>query len=114
LLLLFGAWTGGAATRWLLLTGADRTNALLALVVSGIILADALLGSPEERVAVRRFAPVIVWLAVFVCALVLWRALSMHEVQTLENSTRLVAVAIRDDLERDLMNRIAALQRLAE
>ena len=48
LLLLFGAWTGGsAAMRWLLLTGGDRTNALLAIVVSGAIIADALARHPR-------------------------------------------------------------------
>jgi PAS domain S-box-containing protein len=113
LLLLFGAWTGGsAAMRWLLLTGGDRTNALLAIVLSGAIIADALLGTREERRAVGRATPVIVWFAAFVCVLVLWRALDLHETDVIQNRTRLVAASIRGDMERDLDARIAALARL--
>ena len=113
LFLLFGAWTGGpTATRWLLLTGGDGTNALLAIVVSGAILADALLASREERRAVARWTPTIVWFAVFVCVLVLWRALSLHEAETIRGSTRLVAASLRGEIERDLAGRIAALSRL--
>ena len=115
LLLLFGAWTGGsAAMRWLLLTGGDRTNALLAIIVSGAIIADAVLGSREERRAVRRATPVIVWFAALVCVLVLWRALDLHETEVIQNRTRLVAASIRGDIERDLDARIAALARLGE
>ncbi len=83
LLLGFGTWTGGAsAMSWLLLASGDRTNALLAIVICGVILADALLGTSEERHAVRRWTPTIVWFAVFVCVLVLWRALGQHEAQS--------------------------------
>jgi PAS domain S-box-containing protein len=115
LLLLFGAWTGGAAAmRWLLLTGGDRTNALLAIIIAGAILADAWLGSTEERHAIRRWAPLIVWFAVFVCVLVLWRALALHETDAIRDSTRFVAVTIRGEIERDLQQRIDALGRLGE
>ena len=113
LFLLFGAWTGGStATRWLLLTGGDGTNALLAIVVSAAVLADALMGSRAERRAVARWTPAIVWFAVFVCALVLWRALGLHEAEALRGSTRLVAAGLRGEIERDLAGRIAALSRL--
>lgn len=115
LLLLVGAWTGGAgAARWLLLTGGDRTNALLAIVIAGVVLSDALTGSAEERHAVRRFTPVIVGFAVFVCVLVLWRALALQQNEAIRASARVVAISIRGEIERDLLQRIAALERLGD
>jgi len=115
LLLLFGAWTGGpGAMRWLMLTGSDRTNALLAILVASVVLADALTGSAAERYAVRRWTPIIVWFAVFVCVLVLWRALALQEAESIRASARLVAISIRGEIERDLSQRIAALDRLGE
>ncbi|HEX9300941.1 MAG TPA: PAS domain S-box protein, partial [Casimicrobiaceae bacterium] len=114
LLLLFGAWTGGAAAaRWLLLTGGDRTNAVLAIVVSGAVLVYASLGSAEERRVVWRWLPVIVWFTVFVCALVLWRALVQQETRAIQNNTGLVASDIRGRIERNLGGHVALLGRLA-
>ena len=114
LLLLFGAWTGGAAAaRWLLLTGGERTNALLAIVVSGAVLVYASLGSAEERRVVWRWLPVIVWFTVFVCALVLWRALVQQETRAIQNNTGLVASDIRGRIERNLAGHMALLERLA-
>jgi two-component system sensor histidine kinase UhpB len=114
LLLLFGAWTGGpAATRWLLLTGADRTNALLAIVVAAALLAYASLGSAEERRVVWRWLPAIVWFTVFVSALVLWRTLVQEETRAIQTSTALVASDIRGRIERNLSGYVALLARLA-
>ncbi len=114
LLLLFGAWTGGAAAaRWLLLTGGERTNALLAIVVSGAVLVFASLGSAEERRVVWRWLSVIVWFTVFVCALVLWRALIQQEARAIQNNTGLVASDIRGRIERNLAGHMALLGRLA-
>src|SRR5437870_403744 len=114
LLLLFGAWTGGTAASGLLLTGGDRTNALLFLVLGSAVLGYALLGSEEEQHQLRRWTPAIVWFAVFVCALVLWRALSTQEARYIQNSTRLVASDIRGQIERELAAHMQLLQRLAD
>ena len=114
LLLLFGAWTGGTAASGLLLIGGDRTNALLFLVLGSAVLGYALLGSEEEQHQLRRWTPAIVWFAVFVCALVLWRALSTQEARYIQNSTRLVASDIRGQIERELAAHMQLLQRLAD
>ncbi len=114
LLLLFGAWTGGAAaTHWLLLTGADRTNAVLAIIVAAALLVYASLGSAEERRIVWQWLPAIVWFTVFVSALVLWRALVQEETRAIQNNTSLVASDIRGRIERNLSGYVALLARLA-
>ncbi len=114
-LLLFGAWTGDAiAARWLLLSGGERTSALLFLVLAGGVLAHVLARSEEEQRAVRRWMPGIVWFAAFSCALVLWQALGLQEASYVQNSTRLVASDVKNRIERAVGARIRQLERLAE
>jgi PAS domain S-box-containing protein len=114
-LLLFGAWTGDAfAAQWLLLSGGERTSALLFLVLAGGVLAHVLARSEEEQRAVRRWMPGIVWFAAFSCAVVLWQALGLQEASYVQNSTRLVASDVKNRIERAVGARIRQLERLAE
>ena len=113
--LLFAAWTGGVfASQWLLLTGGERVGALLFVLLAGGVLAGALIRSKDEQQAIRRWAPGIVWFAVFVCALVLWQALQVQEARFIDNSTRLVATDVKNRVERAIAIRIRQLERLAE
>jgi len=114
-LLLFGAWTGGLfASQWLLLSGGERTSALLFLLLSGGVLALILLRGEDEQRAVRRWMPGIVWFAAFACAGVLWQALSLQQAGYVQNSTLLVAGDIRNRIERAVDARIRQIDRLAE
>jgi PAS domain S-box-containing protein len=114
-LLLFGAWAGDAFTsRWLLLSGGERTGALLFLVLAGGLLAHVLVRSEDEQRAIRRWMPGIVWFAAFACALVLWQALGLQEAGYVQNSTRLVAADVKNRIERAVDARIRQLERLAE
>ena len=114
LLQFFGAWTDGmAVSESLRLASSERTDALLVILVSCAILAHAILGSAQERIALRRSLPIIVWFAVFACALVVWRALALEEARFVQRSTSLVAADARGQIERDLNTRIDAAQRLA-
>jgi two-component system sensor histidine kinase UhpB len=114
-LLLFGAWTGGLfASQWLLLTGGERTSALLFLLLAGGVLALILLRSEDEQRAVRRWMPGIVWFAAFACALVLWQALSLQQAGYVQNSTLLVAGDVKNRIERTIGARIRQLDRLAQ
>ena len=113
--LLFASWTGGVvASQWLLLTGGERVGALLFVLLAGGVLAGALVRSKDEQQAIRRWAPGIVWFAVFVCALVLWQALQVQEARFIDNSTRLVATDVKNRVERAIAIRIRQLERLAE
>ena len=113
--LLFAAWTGGVvASQWLLLTGGERIGALLFLLLAGGVLAGALVRSKDEQQAIRRWAPGIVWFAVFVCALVLWQALRVQEARYIDNSTRLVVTDVKNRVERAIAVRIREVERLAE
>lgn len=115
LLLLFAAWSGSTlASESLQLTGGERTTASLYTVLAGTLLAYVMLASGGERVALRRSAPLIVWLAVFACTLVLWRALAEQETRFIQRSTSLVATDARGQLERDLYARIDNVERLGE
>jgi two-component system sensor histidine kinase UhpB len=115
LLMLFGAFTAAAVgSEWLLMTGGERVNSLLFIALTGALLIDRLLASENEQQALRRSAPVIVWLAVFVSVLVLWRALTIEETRVIQHSTSLVAADARSQVARDLKARIDMLQRLAE
>ena len=115
ILLLLGAWLGGiVASQWLQLAGGERSAAVLFLLLGGGILAHTLLGGGAEQHAVRRWTPAIVGFAAFICALVLWRALSLQETRYVQNATRLVAADIRGRLEVALEQRVRTLQRLAE
>ena len=115
LLLLFGAWAGGASVReWLLLTGGEATSGLLFLLAGGALLADGIVGGATERVAVRRWLPTIVWFAAFACVLVLWRALAAQEIRVQQNSTQLVAADVKNQIEREMAFRIQVLQGLAK
>ena len=115
LLMLFGAFTAAAVgSEWLLMTGGERVNSLLFIALTLALLIDRLLGSENEQQALRRSAPVIVWLAVFVSVLVLWRALTIEETRVIQHSTSLVAADARSQVVRDLEARIDMLQRLAE
>ena len=115
LLMLFGAFTAAAiGSEWLLMAGGERFNALLFIAVTGALLIDRLLASKNEQQMLRRSAPVIVWLAVFVSVLVLWRALTIEETRVIQHSTSLVAADARSQVARDLEARIDMLQRLAE
>jgi two-component system, NarL family, sensor histidine kinase UhpB len=115
LLMLFGAFTAAVVgSEWLLMTGGERVNSLLFITLTGALLIDRLLGSENEQQALRRSAPVIVWLSVFVSVLVLWRALTIEETRVIQHSTSLVAADARSQVARDLEARIDMLQRLAE
>jgi two-component system sensor histidine kinase UhpB len=115
LLMLFGAFTAAAVgSEWLLMTGGERVNSLLFIALTAALLIDRLLASENEQQALRRSAPVIVWLAVFVSVLVLWRALTVEETRVIQHSTSLVAADARSQVARDLEARIDMLQRLAE
>jgi hypothetical protein len=115
LLMLFGAFTAAAVgSEWLLMTGGERVNSLMFIALTAVLLIDRLLGSANEQQALRRSAPVIVWLAVFVSVLVLWRALTIEETRVIQHSTSLVASDARSQVSRDLEGRIEMLQRLSE
>ena len=115
LLMLFGAFTAAAVgSEWLLMTGGERVNSLLFIAITAVLLVDRLLASENEQQVLRRSAPVIVWLAVFVSVLVLWRALTIEETRVIQHSTSLVAADARSQVARDLEARIDMLQRLAE
>ena len=114
-LLLFGAWTGGAlASQWLFFSGGDRVSALLFVLLAGGVLAHVLLRSEDEREAVRRWTPGIVWFASFACALVLWQALGLQQVGYVHNSTLLVAEDVKSRIERAIGARLRQLDRLAQ
>jgi two-component system sensor histidine kinase UhpB len=115
LLMLFGAFTAAAiGSEWLLMTGGERVNSLLFMALTGALLVDRVLGSEIEQQALRRSAPFIVWLAVFVSVLVLWRALTIEETRVTQHGTALVASDARGQVARDLEDRIEMLRRLAE
>jgi len=115
LLMLFGAFTAAAiGSEWLLMTGGERVNSILFIALTGALLIDRILGSENEQQALRRSAPFIVWLAVFVSVLVLWRALTIEETRVIQHSTALVAADARSHVARDLQARIDMLERLAE
>jgi PAS domain S-box-containing protein len=115
LLIAFGAWSGSSlAATSLQLDGDERTSALLFLMLGTALLIYTLMGTEHERVALWRFAPVIVGLAVFVCVLVVWRAALAQETRYVRHGTQLVASAARGAIERDLGARIDILERLAE
>jgi PAS domain S-box-containing protein len=115
LLIAFGAWSGSSlAGQSLQLGGDERTSALLFILLGATLLIYTLMGSEHERVALWRFAPVIVGLAVFVCVLVVWRAALAQETRYVRHGTQLTANAARGAIERDLGTRIDILERLAE
>jgi PAS domain S-box-containing protein len=115
LLVAFGAWSGSTlAAQSLQLDGDERTSSLLFLLLGTAFLIYILAGSANERLALGRFAPAIVGLAVFVCVLVLWRAGLAQETRYVQHGTQLVAAAARGAIERDLRVRIDILERLAE
>ncbi|HEY2863076.1 MAG TPA: PAS domain S-box protein [Casimicrobiaceae bacterium] len=115
LLMLFAAWSGSTvASQSLQLTGGERTSGAIFTVLAGTLLVYSMLASGVERAALRRSAPVIVWLAVFACVLVLWRALAAQETRFIQHDTTLVAADARGQLQRDLYARIDAVERLAE
>ncbi len=115
LLLLVGAWSSSpAVSEWMTRGGGENVNALLFIVMASTLLAYGLLGSKDEKQALRRSTPVIVWLAVFACVLVLWRALTVEETRVIQHSTTLVATDARSQVERDLNTRTEMLERLAE
>ena len=115
LLMLFGASGDNAlASVPLPLAGGSRTSALLFIVLAATILAYAVLGSEAERAALGRAAPLIVWLAVFACVLVLWRALAVQETRFIQHSVALSATAARGQIERELQTRIDIVRRFAQ
>jgi len=113
-LLLVGAWTGGTvASQWLFLTGGERINGLLFLLLSSGVLVEVLLRSEDEQRAVRRWTPGIVWFAAFVCTLVLWRAISVQQARYIDAGTQLVAADVKNRIERSIGARIRQLEQLA-
>lgn len=115
LLMLFGALTAAAiGSEWLLMTGGERVNSLLFIAITSALLIDRLLASENEQEVLRRSAPVIVWLAVFVSVLVLWRALTVEETRVIQHNTSLVTADARGQVARDLEARIEMLTRLAD
>jgi two-component system, NarL family, sensor histidine kinase UhpB len=114
LLLLVGSWTSSpAVSQWMLLTGGENADSLLLILLAATLLAYGLLGSKDERDALSRSMPVIVFMAVFACVLVLWRALAIEETRVIQHSTSLVAADIKSQVERDLTARAEMLERLA-
>ncbi len=114
LLMLFGAWSGSsAATETLQLTGGDSAAACLFLMLSATVLAYALLASETEQIALQRSVPLIIWLAVFACTLVMWRALAGQEAYFVQRSTALVAADARGQIEHDLNARIDNVEHFA-
>jgi PAS domain S-box-containing protein len=115
LLMLVAAWSGSTvAFESLQLTGGERATGAIYTVLAATMLAYAMLTSGGERKALRRSAPLIVWLAVFACTLVLWRALTVQETRFIQRSTALVAADARGQIQRDLYARIDIVERLAE
>ena len=115
LLMLFAAWSGSTvASESLQLTGGERATGAICTVLAATMLAYAMLASGGERKALRRSAPLIVWLAVFACTLVLWRALTVQETRFIQRSTALVAADARGQIQRDLDARIDIVARLAD
>ncbi|TMG82676.1 MAG: PAS domain S-box protein, partial [Betaproteobacteria bacterium] len=115
LLLLVGSWTSSpAVSQWMLLTGGETADALLLILIAATVLAYGLAGSKDERAALSRSMPVIIWMTIFACVLVLWRALAIEETRVFQHSTSLVAADARSQVERDLSTRSEMLQRLAE
>ncbi|HEX4524341.1 MAG TPA: PAS domain S-box protein [Casimicrobiaceae bacterium] len=115
LLVLFAAWSGSTvASESLQLTGGERTTGAIYTVLAATMLGYAMLASGGERKALRRSAPLIVWLAVFACTLVLWRALTVQETRFIQRSTALVAADARGQIQRDLYARIDIVARLAD
>jgi two-component system, NarL family, sensor histidine kinase UhpB len=114
LLQFFGAWTDGiTASEMLRLASGERTDALMFILVSCAVLAHAILGTEQERIALRRSFPIIVWFAVFSCTLVVWRALTVEEARFVQRSTALVASDAHGQIERDFNSRIDMVERLA-
>jgi PAS domain S-box-containing protein len=114
LLLAFGAWSGSSlAVQALQLNGDERINSLVFLLLGATLLIYTLTGTKHERLALGRFAPVIVGLSVFVCVLVVWRAALAQEFRYVRHGTELVATAASSALERDMRSRIQILERLA-
>src|ERR1700681_2204042 len=115
LLMLVAAWSGSTvASESLQLTGGERATGAIYTVLAATMLAYAMLTSGSERKALRRSAPLIVWIAVFACTLVLWRALTVQETRFIQRSTALVAADARGQIQRDLYARIDIVERLAE
>ena len=115
LLIAFGAWSGSAfAAQSLQLGGDERTNSPLLILLGATLLIYPLMGSEHERLALGRFAPVIVGLAVFVCVLVVWHAALTQEARYVRHGTELVAAAARSEIERDLRARVDIIERLAD
>jgi len=115
LLIAFGAWSGSIlAAQSLQLAGDERTNSLLFILLGATLLIYALMGSEHERLALNRFAPIIVGLSIFVCVLVLWRAALTQEARYVHHGTQLVAAAAGAEIERDLRVRVDVLERFAE
>jgi PAS domain S-box-containing protein len=115
LLIAFGAWSGsGLAVQSLQLDGDERTSSLLFILLGTTLLIYTLLGSEHERIALGRFAPAIVGIAVVICTLVVWRAALGQETRYLRHNTEVVASATRGAIERDLAARIDVLERLAD
>jgi PAS domain S-box-containing protein len=84
------------------------------LLLAVAVLAYALLGRQDERAALSRAAPLIVWLAGIACALVVWRAALAQEARFIRHSTQIVAQAAAVEINRELESRIETLERLAE
>lgn len=115
LVLFFGAWAGGVvAQQWLQLAGGEQTHALVAVTLAAAAVAYAVVGTEEAHRAIARWLPVIVWFAVFVCVLVLWRALANHETRLIQASARTVTSDIQGQIERGITTRVQLLQRLAK
>ncbi len=115
LLNAFGAWSGSLlAAQSLQFAGDELVSAPLLLLLALAVLAYALVGRQEERVALWRATPIIVWLAAIACALVVWRAALVQEVRFIRHGTEVVAASASIELRRAMEARIDALHRLSE
>jgi PAS domain S-box-containing protein len=115
LLIAFGAWSGSdLASQSLHFAGDERISALLFLLLSSTVLTSALMGRQDERAALGRAAPIIVWLAAIACVLVVWRAALGQEARYIRHATQLVAEGAAVEVRRAIESRIEMLQRLGD
>ncbi|MEP6942604.1 MAG: PAS domain S-box protein [Betaproteobacteria bacterium] len=115
LLNAFGAWSGSVfAAQSLQFAGDEYVSAPALLMLALTVLAYALVGRQEERVALWRATPIIVWLAAIACALVVWRAALVQEARFIRHGTELVASAAAIEVKRAVEARIDVLRRLSD
>jgi len=115
LLIAFGAWSGSdLAAQSLRFAGDERVSSLVLLLLGVATLIYALMGRQDERAALWRSAPLIVWLAAIACALVVWRAALAQEALFIRHGTEVVAKSAGIEVRRAIESRIDALKSLSD